>query len=581
MGNEHKTVSSWRTAITGKEWDDTPFVAVQEHVIDQEKCERYLSTQQLIAQLLLESTTTDEVYPKILETLCRLFECDFGDLRLIDQQENLLQCSSIWHFPPREISQFNTLKKSSTLSPAIDFPGHVLSRNKPVWIPDVARDKNIVPTTDASKECLRGAVSVPIQKDGKIFGTLCFYSHRILHADKVMLSLLSSIGNQIGHFIKRKRAEITLKESGEKYRRLIENLQDNYFFYSHNIEGVFTYISPSITNILGFSPKEFLTHFTQYLTDNPMNHEVLRYTELSIKGLKQPPYKVELFDKDGHKRMLKVQEVPVFDSNNKVIAVDGIARDITEQIVSEKRIHNYQRQLKALSSSLSLAEERERRQIAGNLHDRIGHYLIATKMKLDDLVGQKRIDNHRPALSECKGYIEKTIQDIRTLTFELSPPVLYKRGFEPAVQWFAEYFQKQHNIRIDFVGNGRNKPMDDDMRALLFRSIQELLFNILKHAKAKRGKVSIINKNNNVVVHVEDNGVGFDTQEIQPSLNGFGLFSIRERLDHLGGCMVIESRSGFGTRVTLKAPLTNHEVEATEEKKVLTGGLLGLDKIVV
>jgi PAS domain S-box-containing protein len=127
----------------------------------------------------------------------------------------------------------------------------------------------------------------------------------------------------------RKQAEEELKKSEEKYRRLIEGLQDNFLFYSHNTEGIFTYISPSITNVLEYSPQEFLTHYSEYMTDNPSNKEVIQHTDLSIKGIKQPPYNVEIYHKNGSIRTLRVQEVPVFDSKGNVIAVEGIAEDIT------------------------------------------------------------------------------------------------------------------------------------------------------------------------------------------------------------------------------------------------------------
>ncbi len=128
------------------------------------------------------------------------------------------------------------------------------------------------------------------------------------------------------------------KQPEEKFRRLVENLQDNYFFYAHNIDGIFTYISPSLTNILGYTAEEFLTHYSEYLTDNPINKEVEGHTELSTKGIKQPPYEVEIYHKDGSIRSLHVQEVPVFDNNRNVIAVEGIAQDITERKRSEEQI---------------------------------------------------------------------------------------------------------------------------------------------------------------------------------------------------------------------------------------------------
>ncbi|GJQ58535.1 MAG: PAS domain S-box protein [Candidatus Scalindua sp. AMX11] len=136
----------------------------------------------------------------------------------------------------------------------------------------------------------------------------------------------------------RKRVESALRESEQKYRRLIENLQDNYLFYSHNTAGVFTYLSSSISNILGYTPNEFLTHYSEFLTPNSINEEVIRYTGLSIKGIKQPAYPVEIYHKDGSIRMLNVQEVPVFDKDNNVIAVEGIAEDITERKKIEAKL---------------------------------------------------------------------------------------------------------------------------------------------------------------------------------------------------------------------------------------------------
>ena len=134
----------------------------------------------------------------------------------------------------------------------------------------------------------------------------------------------------------RKEAEAALRESTEKYRRLVENLEHEYFFYSHDTNGVFNYVSPSIMNILGYSQEEFLTHYTEYLTDNPINKKVEYHSDLSTQGEKQPPYEVEISNKDGGVRRLEVSEVPVFDNEGKIVGVEGIAHDITERVVAEE-----------------------------------------------------------------------------------------------------------------------------------------------------------------------------------------------------------------------------------------------------
>lgn len=136
----------------------------------------------------------------------------------------------------------------------------------------------------------------------------------------------------------RKNAEIGLNESREKYKRLVEGLKEEYFFYAHDTQGVFTYISPSITQILGYKAEEFLTHYGEYLTDNPINKEVQRHSDLSIQGISQPPYAVEIYHKDGSIRWLEVKESPVFNNEGKVVAVDGIAQDITRKREAEEAL---------------------------------------------------------------------------------------------------------------------------------------------------------------------------------------------------------------------------------------------------
>lgn len=124
----------------------------------------------------------------------------------------------------------------------------------------------------------------------------------------------------------------------EQYRRLVEALRDDYFFYTHDTKGVFTYISPSITNVLGYTQKEFLVNYAEYLTDSAINKDVAHYTELGLKGIKQPAYEIEVYHKNGDVHRLEVTEEPVLNKHGAVTAVEGIAHDITKRVSAEKQL---------------------------------------------------------------------------------------------------------------------------------------------------------------------------------------------------------------------------------------------------
>jgi len=255
-----------------------------------------------------------------------------------------------------------------------------------------------------------------------------------------------------------------------------------------------------------------------------------------------------------------VRREKIWDKNH-IMLLSSVAEIIANACArkrTEEELSIYQSQLLGLSSELLLTEERERRRIATGLHDRIGHALTTSSIKL----GQLRQEINNAGLSkkidEIYNLIDQTIQDTQTLTFELSPPILYDLGLEPAVDWLVEQTENQHGLRIELHDDMRPKPLDNSHRVMLFQAIRELLFNIVKHAGADKAVVSLERKNSSIRIRIEDNGVGFDTTgtySYMKKKGGFGLFSVRERLIHQGGDFNLYSKSGKGTRITIEFPL--------------------------
>ena len=181
-------------------------------------------------------------------------------------------------------------------------------------------------------------------------------------------------------------------------------------------------------------------------------------------------------------------------------------------------------------------------------------------IKLDQLKDSLSSTENVKVLDDVLNTIKQMIENTRSLTFELSPPILYQIGLEAALEWLAEITHKQYGLMVIFEDDEQAKPLDEDVRIILFQAVRELLTNVAKHAQAQNAKVSIQRDNTHIRVCVEDNGVGFTSSSrgfSKDNNKGFGIFSIKERLEHIGGCLEIESQQNRGTHITLVAPLNS------------------------
>jgi signal transduction histidine kinase len=249
---------------------------------------------------------------------------------------------------------------------------------------------------------------------------------------------------------------------------------------------------------------------------------------------------------------IRVEQVPVETGDelgnlasafNAMIVARGLAEESLRSVVSE------------MSLMESRIEERERHLIAADLHDFVGQNLAVLQLKLAVLQKKLSPPEFISQVEKIREIIGRTIQYTRSLTVELSPPVLSEIGFEAAVKSLGEEIQKTHGIRVAVANAGHLKLAADETRYLLFRIVRELLMNIVKHAQARHAKICLARDEDILHISVEDDGIGFDAKKGVGKDCGFGLFAIRERLKRLDGRFEIESGSGSGTRVILAVPL--------------------------
>ena len=231
--------------------------------------------------------------------------------------------------------------------------------------------------------------------------------------------------------------------------------------------------------------------------------------------------------------------------------------DVIELEAAEHELGAYQDQLRSLASQLAMTEERQRRELATSLHDRIGQELALIKLRLESVRGCARDDAHNQVIDQVCDQAADVLQQTRTLMFEISPPILHELGLGPALEWLADSARSQHGLAVDVLAEAV-PPLKEDLKALVFRSTNELLNNVVRHAGARSAVIRLRVADHVLRVEVEDDGRGFRPGAAPPvsADGGFGLFSIRERLAYLGGRLELVSAPGKGTRAIIEAPLT-------------------------
>ena len=234
---------------------------------------------------------------------------------------------------------------------------------------------------------------------------------------------------------------------------------------------------------------------------------------------------------------------------------DNQAAHAALQTRTEELIRSQER-LRALASDLTLTEQRERRKLAGDLHDYLAQLLVAGRMKLRQAVAYVAKDPGTPLLAELDQIFDESLRYTRTLIADLAPPSLQEFGLSHAFQWLSEHM-RTHGLTVDVqVGSDRiNLP--DDQAILVFQSVRELLLNIVKHAETNRASVAVATTPTELHITVTDGGQGFDHAAVaapEPGSSRFGLFSIDERMRAMGGRFEINSTPGRGTRASMILP---------------------------
>ena len=269
-------------------------------------------------------------------------------------------------------------------------------------------------------------------------------------------------------------------------------------------------------------------------------------------------------------RWVSGRAVPLYDEVGEVRGWIGMDVDIDERKRAEGRVRE-------LAARLTVVEQEERRRIAQILHDDLQQMLHGIDMKLDvALQDLGQATSTDPAhdlsdvmrdLEEARWWVAQGITTARSLTADVSPPILRQESLADTLRWLRRHMRELHGLEVD-IDIAEPFPLDDaDLRVLLFDVVRELLFNVTKHAGVSRAELEVEAEDGRLVIHVIDEGYGFDAAEVlagEEHSAGFGLFSVRERLGLVGGRLEIDTSPGEGTHVRVYSPLVRGDAPASE-----------------
>jgi len=361
----------------------------------------------------------------------------------------------------------------------------------------------------------------------------------------------------------RLQAEQEFKESEARYRQLVEHAQAGIFefdFATRRIlslnEALLEITEYSRDEMLSMNPLDLMTEESRQIYEN-------RFQTLIAGGTIGSDMAYQMIAKSGkYKWVLFNTKITFSDGQPEKASV--VLSDITEMKRIEGKLLEYQAKLQGLSMQLSKTQETERRKLASQLHDSVSQELFVAQLQLNALAKHAAENNHKKELNQIRDQIQKIIKDTKTLTFDLSPPILYDYGLKEAIEALAQSTENNHGISVHPRFSGDIERLDTDRNIILYRCIGELFSNTLKHAGADKICIAIDCRDGVLQVDFRDNGVGFDKNRIETPAHGgdgFGLFDIREKMQHLGGKLEIEAARGDGTHILMKLPLPAFSAE--------------------
>lgn len=428
---------------------------------------------------------------------------------------------------------------------------------------DIEADPAMDPWKDAAlSRGYRSSMSLPIIKSGKVVGAFSFYAPVKNFFDDSEIALLEEATGDVAFALEvfekeemRRKAEQGIVESERRYHTLAEVSPVGIFHT--DAAGSTTYVNPRWCQISGITYEKAMGN-GWFEAVHPDDRDMLRRNwEEATRHQQVSVSEYRFVRPNGSTAWVIGQAIPERDADGAIVGYVGTTTDITDRKLAEKEMEESSQKLRQLTTHLLNIREEERKRIGREIHDELGQQLTAIKMDISWIA--KKTDPSQEAfktkLQNVIALLDGGNQSIRRILNELRPVILDDYGLLEALRWQAQQFTANTHIPVAMTASESDMRIPEEISTCIFRIFQEALTNITRYAKATQVKVSLDIDSDSVLMNIEDNGLGFDT-ELTKTKKSFGILGMKERVASLNGRFDLSSVPGNGTRISIHIPIT-------------------------
>jgi len=511
-----------------------------------EKNEQRLSALNAISALITQSMEFQDVLHLTADKILEVMEADAIMVFLLDEEADELVLELYQGLSSGFVTEVRRIKVGE------GFNGTVAASGEPLVIEDI----NIHPLLSRQAviaEGLRSQLIVPLKSKGKVIGTLCAAKRRPANFDRDDMELLSSIGNHIGANLENvrlyedmKRALSQLQQSEERFRDLFENASDA--IWVHDFDNKTLAANKACEKVTGYSAEELMSmSVCQLMSSSGKSHVFEIEGGLLRDESVEPRCEVELIRKGGTTSTIEVT-TSLVAREGQPIGFQHTARDVTEEREMQENLRYYLQQV-------TRAQEEERKRIARELHDETLQNLIVISRQMEKITSSEALwEESHEVVRDLKKQIETAVQEMRRFSHDLRPSVLDDLGLLPALELLADDLET-NGINTTFKVVGVTRRLQPEVEVMLFRIAQEAARNIWRHSEASTAELSIEFTDGLLRISIKDNGKGFKSPHRTgdlASLGKLGLVGMQERVNFLGGVLLLKSEPGNGTQIVVE-----------------------------